>query len=434
MNGTIVNAAGITMAAIAQIATVPILTHTWGVDRYGAWLMLTTMPAYLALSDLGFASAATSDMTMQVARGMHSQVRATFQSAWVLVNTVSIAIILATLALAFVLPLVGTLPTWAQEHQISLVVLILYSAVVMNARIVLAGLRATQNYALGTMLYQVMTLLEVTATLTVAWSGGSFAACASAMLCVQILNFLLMLATLQKRVPWLRLGIGQAALPEIRRLWIPALAAMAIPSALAINLQGMVLVTGVFISATAAATFASVRTVSRVAIQMVGAINRATMPELSAAGATGQRAALAKMVALNLATVGFVLIPGAVLFGTIGDRLVSIWTGGRIQPNALFVLLVALATVAHGLWYYTSNLMLASNEHTAVSGLLVSVSIGSVLLAIPVAHFVGLFGMGLVLLLTETACLIGVLKVAVQSKLIDPKDVKSAFTPQFWRS
>lgn len=428
------NAAGVGMAAIAQIAAVPILTHAWGVDRYGAWLMLTTLPAYLALSDLGFASAATSDMTMQVARGLRHQARSTFQSVWLLVNAVSAAIIFVTVVTSLLLPLVLQSLSWFEEYRRVLITLAAYSAVVMNARIILAGLRATQNYALGTMLYQIMTLFEVTAVLSIAWSGGDFSVCALAMLCMQILNFLLMLGTLRSRVPWLSLGFSAASFLEIRRLWIPALAAMAIPSALAINLQGMVLVAGLFVSAGAAATLASVRTVSRVAIQVVGAVNRATMPELSAAGATDRREASAKIVALNFATVGLVLLPGAVLFAAVGAQVVEVWTGGKIQPPPSFVILISLAMVAHGLWYYTSNLMLASNAHTAVTRLLVSTSVAAIFVAIPASHLGGLSGIGLVLLLSELTCLIGVLQVAFRSKLLDQGDLKAAFKLQFWRS
>ena len=36
-------------------------TH-WGVERYGGWAMLMTMPALLAMGDLGFASASTVRM------------------------------------------------------------------------------------------------------------------------------------------------------------------------------------------------------------------------------------------------------------------------------------------------------------------------------------------------------------------------------------
>ena len=53
---------------LIQLAGVPLFLHFWGVERYGEWLILSTIPAYLWMSDFGFASVAANDMTMSVAR------------------------------------------------------------------------------------------------------------------------------------------------------------------------------------------------------------------------------------------------------------------------------------------------------------------------------------------------------------------------------
>lgn len=434
LSGALVNFAGMSMSAAAQIVSVPILTSAWGVEQYGMWLMITTVPAYLALSDLGFASASTSDMTMQIARGHHAHARSTFQSVWLLVNIVSAALLLATIVTVLLAPRVSSSALVLSEHRWVLMLLVVYSALSLNARLALAGLRATQNYAFGTMLNQLITLLEVGTTLSIAYCGGSFFDCAVGMVCMQVANILVMFTALHRRAGWLQIGWSHASLPEVRRLWIPAAAAMAIPIALAMNLQGMVIVAGVFVSAAAAATLASVRTVSRVAIQAVGAINRATMPELSAAGAKNDAHSSGRIVALNLASVALILLPGALVFGAVGHRVVEAWTHGAISPTPSFVWLVAVSMVAHGLWYYTSNLMLASNAHTKVTRLLIGVSLGAIVLAMPAANYFNLFGVGLVLMLSELACLVGVLRVAFETGLITKSNLEEAVTLAFWRS
>ncbi|MEI8158789.1 MAG: hypothetical protein WCH60_18160 [Burkholderiales bacterium] len=41
-----------------QLVSVPLYLHYWGVALYGEWLILSAIPAYLALSDIGFVSVA----------------------------------------------------------------------------------------------------------------------------------------------------------------------------------------------------------------------------------------------------------------------------------------------------------------------------------------------------------------------------------------
>lgn len=434
VSGTAVNVAGMAMTATAQILSVPLLTSFWGVERYGFWLMLTTVPAYLALSDLGFASAATSDMTMQIARGHRSSARATFQSVLLLVNAVTTAILIATLGLIIALPSLSAAFSWLRDQSFVLIILVIYSGLSLNARIALAGLRATKDYALGTMLNQLMTFTEVLVTILAAYLGKSFVICTLTMLFMQAVNIAVMFATLNRRSPWLRAGIAHASFTEVRRLTVPAIAAMAIPAALAVNLQGTVIIAGAIISASAAATFASVRTVSRIAVQLVGAVNRATMPELSAAGATNKSSTSRKIIALNLVTAALILFPAAILFAMVGSRVVDFWTGGRIQPAPQFVALVGLAMAAHGLWYYTSNLMLAFNEHTKVTNLLVAVSAATLLVAVPATSLFGLPGLGGTLLISELTCLWGVLRVARKSGLIGVAELEAALKFRFWRA
>src|SRR6266478_3684793 len=57
------------VTAVIQLVSVPIFLRFWGPRLYGEWLLLSTLPSYLSLSDMGFASVAGNDMTMRVAAG-----------------------------------------------------------------------------------------------------------------------------------------------------------------------------------------------------------------------------------------------------------------------------------------------------------------------------------------------------------------------------
>src|SRR5216684_7073450 len=98
-------ALGSVVTAIVQIVSVPVFLHFWGVKLYGEWLILSAIPTYLMLSDMGFGSVAGNDMTMRVAAGDREGALETFQSTWVLITGTSLLVVFTVLGLIWFLPL-----------------------------------------------------------------------------------------------------------------------------------------------------------------------------------------------------------------------------------------------------------------------------------------------------------------------------------------
>ena len=399
---SIANAAGIGWNAILQLISVPILISVWGEQRYGSWLMLTTIPAYFALSDLGFATAATSDMTMSVARGERNSAISTFHSVWVLILLIS-AVSVVTVSILLWLPVVATATHlwWAVANGKILFFLVAYSAAVLASRTILAGFRCSGHYAAGTLTYESLVFFEGLLVIGMAYVGYGLTECAAGLLVARLSLMMVMTLQLRRIVPWLTLGISHAKGAELRRLLRPALAAMAIPTALAVNIQGMILITGIFVSTTAVAVLGPVRTASRIAIQLIGIINRATMPEFAAAFAQGDKKARKKIIRINILMIIIVLLPGTILFGIYGSNLVELWTRGHINPPVHFTILISAAMFFHGLWYFVSNLLVSVNMHVGFSMKFLPASLATIFLAIPLGKTYGLTGIATAILVSE---------------------------------
>jgi O-antigen/teichoic acid export membrane protein len=363
--------------------------------------MLVTIPAYFALSDMGFTAAATSDMTMAHAKGLREQVCTTFQSIWALVVSCSVGLIALSSPLLLPREAMSAHLSWWPHEGSALFFMMVYSGGALCSRVVLAGFRSTGNYALGTIIYDAIQFLEGLAVLLAAYLGYGFAVCAIAYMVVRYLNLLVCYLVLRRVTPWMLLGFEKARKTEVKRLLKPALSALAIPTALALNLQGMVLIAGTVIGPVAAAMLGPVRTASRITIQLIGIINRATMPEFSSAVATGDKASLNRLLAINLRSVFFVLLPGAFLFGWFGDSLVGYWSGGKIRPDAVFVGLVAVSMFFHGLWFFASNLLVSINRHGRFGKLLLPVSIFAVGVTFPLSMNFGLLGLAIGIICSE---------------------------------
>jgi O-antigen/teichoic acid export membrane protein len=79
-------------------------------------------------------------------------------------------------------------------------------------------------------------------------------------------------------MPWIEFGWKHARFSEIRRLAAPAFAFMGFPIGNALNLQGTLIAVGYALGPVDVAIFASARTVSRVALQMVQMVNNTVGP------------------------------------------------------------------------------------------------------------------------------------------------------------
>ena len=64
-----------------QLLSVPVYLHYWNTQIYGEWLMLSAVPAYFSMADVGLVAVASNKMTMLSAKGKHAESNRVFQSA-----------------------------------------------------------------------------------------------------------------------------------------------------------------------------------------------------------------------------------------------------------------------------------------------------------------------------------------------------------------
>ncbi|MET3665599.1 lipopolysaccharide biosynthesis protein [Caulobacter sp. 1776] len=377
--------------------TVPVLIHAWGVPEYGTWLMLTAIPTYLSLSDFGFATAATNEIAMSTARGDLVRATSTLHSVWAL-NLVACAIIVLASSVA------GAIMYAINFHrEFAAVVPLLasFSAACLLSRVVLGAFRGGGRYATGTLLYDGLQFCEGLVSLLAAVFGLKFLGVAITLLAARAGSTLISYFVLRKTIPHLSLGVSKASIAQLKELLAPAFASMSIPIALALNMQGVAVVLGAIVSPTATAALSTTRTVSRVAVQIISALNRALIPELSAASARGDHGARAKILRLNRLVLIAVALPAAIAFIAIGGPLVSLWTSGRIVPPFPTVAALGVAMALHCIWFFGTNMLSATNAHGRMAVGLLFASILTVGLAYVGGHAYGINGVAVSIAIGE---------------------------------
>lgn len=370
---------------VAQVASVSVLIASWGLQRYGDWLLLSAIPTYLAFSDVGFTGAATNEMTMAAGRGDHERARVVFQA-------VSTALIAVLALLAIALPLIALLVPLAHLFNLSamsepaaggtFVALGFDALLTVYAGLLYGGFASGGYYGEGALLMALTMLAEFGTLAVIALTGGDAPLGATGMVLAQLAGTVAMYVWMRRRVPWLRLGRPAGMRAVLRPLLSPALAAGALPGALAVNIQGMVLVIGLGGSPGAAAVFATLRTMSRAVIQVVSSVQSVVAPEISRSFAAGD-AALLRTIHRRGCQIA-VWMSAAMVAGLamLGGPILHIWTSGKVATSGLLLYLFLTATVIDSLWYTSLAVLYATNRHQRVA---VYYTLAS-LLSLPLAY------------------------------------------------
>lgn len=398
------NAYGQLITVGIQIFSIPIFIHYWGIELYGEWLILSAIPAYLSLSDIGFSSVAANDMTMRMAKGDRKGVLGVYQSifvitclSWILIGCLAVGAILSVpIDKIFSLSHISS-----ADATIILVVFVIYMFLGAQGGVLSAGLRATDRYAYSTMVNNTMRLSEWFASILVLILGGSVLQVVCSAFIVKVLGSIALWFTLRKHTPWLSLGFSAATKSKIRELFKPAFAFMAFPVGTAVSLQGTVLVIGMLLGPTSVAIFTAYRTVARVLVQVIAMINYAIWPEISTAYGAGNLDLATRLHRKGSSFAFWIAVVGVLIIGSIGEYFIGIWTRHSFQPNHFVLGFLLLTTFLNALWQTSCVVLMATNMHKTISVAFMASAMSGVAISLAIIPLVGIGGAGVALAIAE---------------------------------
>ena len=409
----------------AQFLIVPVLALSWGLERYGTWLMLSTIPAYLALGDLGLGTAASNQMTMEVARGREDLARDLFQHTFTLTLAAAMLLVAAGSAVAALVPLGSTLTGSAGEGELRLALgtLCAYGTVCLMFSLPNGSLKAVGLYHLSGLAMAFTMMVEALTACAVVLLGGDFFHVALGYLAVRTCTMVVLYRLLRQRAPWVKLGLRCPTRDDVSRLIPPALSVLAFTGAQALVFQGSTLVIGLAASSAVVAGFTTVRTLTRLGVQAVVLVNRAVMPEFSRAWAQGNVRAVRSIVRTTILSSVAVTLPIAVLLVLFGDWFVRRWTGGVVDPDATLLYLMVAVMLANALWTPASGLLLAVNRQSSFSYRYTALAAASLTLSYFLCQGLGATGAAVGLLCLDlTMCAIVVPRLLRIARTLQPSD------------
>ena len=404
--GTLVGYYGQFVQLGVQLISLPVFTAHWGLAGYGTWLILFTIPSSLGLADLGLSSAGGNTMTTAATRGEFARARAIYASLRLITLLTGAAIAGAVMVVLLVVrPHALDFAQGATGGRAAETAWLLlgYGFLSLVKASPIAASRAVDAYASTIGITQSIVLAEAVCAMATAMLGYGPTAVAWAYFLARLAGTLVLHRYVVSRADWLRRVPWQLDRAELRELFAPAMAALVLPVANAVTIQGAVVVIGAISGPAAVPAFTAVRTLSRTALQFAFRLNFATMPRYTVLAASDDRAGMDRLVLLNLVTTALLVIPAAVVILALGQPFIAIWTHRLVHPSFPLLALMVAAMLLNAAWVPLSNLIMSINHHAGfsyfflVSGAL-AIGIGALLQA-----RIGTIGMVCALVLQEAA-------------------------------
>jgi O-antigen/teichoic acid export membrane protein len=394
------NAFGQAIGILIQISSLPIFLLYWEISKFGTWILLSAVPSYLTMADVGMVNVAGNKMMMAMARNDVDEANGIFQTAQLFLTIVCVSLLALIVPVSLLWPMPEYM-TW--DSRVAVAALMCAVLVAIYGGLSEAVFKATDRYPEGTLLGQFSRLAE--------WAGyivglvlfGNFAGVACVGLLGRLLCGFAMIVLAQKGSRGLKLGYSMASRSELRQMAHPAVSFMAFPLANALSFQGITLVVGGLEGATAVAVFTAYRTIARVAVQIISIFSLALWPEFSRLFGAGGGAAVVPLYKRSAMLGSLTAVSLSLAVYAVSPWLLQFWTHGRIPfvPVDLAWLL-AYAAMA-GSAYVPRTILLATNQHVGLAAWSLAAAAFSVALSWVSGSFAGLLGVSVSMFVAEAA-------------------------------
>lgn len=389
---------------VVQLASVPLFLTFWSKEKYGVWLLLSAIPTYLSLGDAGFASSSANEVSMAIVRDDRARALQCLHTAWGFLSGISVVLLALTLAVIWTLPWNhwAKLPSTSDlETKLTLSFLSLSSIISICNGIFEAIYRASYRNARLASINSGVRLVELLAVGAGLALTASMATIAGLMVAVRALALAVLYADSLRFSQNIYLGFSNFSLTELKRSLRPSLMFMASSLGNALYFQGLTLLVGASLGATAVVLFNTTRTLTRVIVQFVTMIKFSIWPEFSYLFGAGDLVRARRLNELAFEVSGISSLVLAPMIYAAAPWVMPVWTHHAVSVDPRLLAIFLASAVLNGLWFVTSGLLMGTNQHEGLTiRYLIAATLALAIAAIAAPRF-GMYGIALAMVACE---------------------------------
>lgn len=387
---------------MSNLLLVPLFLHYWSPTRYGEWLVISSLAAYLSSADFGMTSAAINELAQRYCR----KDRDRFVQLQHTALTVYVCFACLTTFLGYVifthLPL-----NWVGIHHGSREVGIAASLLVAQVvwyfpwSVIFNFYRTIGDFHKTQWLGNLSQLLVVIVTAVGLATGAGFARLAALQLSVTLVLAALVAAVINRQYPDVALGFRHTSLKEIGPLLRTGSSFAVMTIGNTISMQGPILVISLTLGPVFVAACSTVRTLANSVRQVVGVFTVAAWPELTVAQVSGNRELARKIHrGLVITTTCMSTAAGATLW-FVGPQIISAWTHAHLPDTMQLIRWFAVQVVLQAPWMASSCVSQSANKNRLMSLLYSGSAVASVVISVFAIRYIGVVAIPVSIVIAE---------------------------------
>jgi O-antigen/teichoic acid export membrane protein len=422
--------------AVYQIVALPLFLHYWNIQAYGEWLVLFSIPNILWSLEGGLSGVAANRMTVASAAGNWKLVNSLFQNVFLTQGILTVVLLLGGWTLVSNVDLRDYFhfkQISAPDTSAIIMLLLCYMLTAFYLSLFRAAYRANELEHRGVMANNLWKLTDFCLTALVLLCHGHALTMAKVLLGGVVFWGILLYLDLRRICPRIQFGFQHASWQESKGIFVDGMPLLAGQAAMAFFLQGYPLVINRALGASAVVMFASVRTVSRTALQLNQVICFSSAPEVSRSYGRQDWPTYVRLLKIMLASAflaGMATLVGLTLFG---PWIIHLWSLGKISVGHWPLFLFAVSTALQGIYAVGGIVLVCSNMHHLYNYLYLAVTLVALALASFVLPIFGFNAVPATMVVQDIVLTILVFSLC-KTKLnyISLGDLRSVFSSDFY--
>jgi O-antigen/teichoic acid export membrane protein len=369
LRGVGANAFGQVITVLIQLLSLPLCLHVWSLSKYGTWVLISAVPGYLIMGDLGMVSAAGTRMTLALSRGDAEAANVSFHTACAFMLGALSAASMGLLVIAWW----GAPWLSAKDESAAFIFLCFGVLLALFSSLMDITLRATDRYASSMSFINLARLSEWIGLIIGLFYGGRFESAALGSLlgrAVATAAVFIWSNRLQRSFTW---SLKSASREELK-----IIAALSFPISYGLLLQGVTLIVGHALGSAEVAIFTIYRTVARITIQISGIYGNALWTSFARAFGAGNdkdlRLLYTQSVRISLILTAVVGVGLYSFFPMFLQR----WTHNDVPYRPALCLLMVIYASIGSVSLVPRIVLIATNHHVTLSLIILTTAICTV--------------------------------------------------------